>query len=330
MFLPNLPRTSISGSRWCRNDREASFEIKGAMEEPARVLNGSMATRTLIEEVFAGEGGSTSSSRLLVILKLCDHPAPVVLLLPLLCRLLPLFGLHTDWNANFHVRIFKSLSVHPAPVAQEVSCNQGTCRLDERCNVSLHMQSMLCMFREPFCSETFLLWSHLQGFSLLISSRLSCRMHLLSAVSVSVSKWENYYRLFYWVRLLLSIMLNCLEIFAACCAPCDYMGRPAWLEKVGLLVLELAPDVGVIKTAPAPLPKIVMPGFQPLRLISDPLTFDWSTKHLDISNSMIHRKKSFVKKVWIGSVRCSVCLSGPFFGRHCQCESDLANLGAAP
>ena len=46
------------------------------------------------------------------------------------------------------------------------------------------------------------------------------------------------------------------------------------MEKVELLVLELAPDVGVIKTAPAPLPKIVMPGFQPLRLIPDPLPFD--------------------------------------------------------
>ena len=43
LFFPNLPHTSISGSRWCRNDREASFEIKGAL---AQVLNqGSIATR---------------------------------------------------------------------------------------------------------------------------------------------------------------------------------------------------------------------------------------------------------------------------------------------
>lgn len=53
------------------------------------------------------------------------------------------------------------------------------------------------------------------------------------------------------------------------------LGKPAWLEKVGLLVLELAPDVGVIRIAPSCLlPKTGMPGFQLLRLIPDPLTFD--------------------------------------------------------
>ena len=45
---------SVWGSRWCRNDREASFEIKGALNgfehalRSAWKLNGSIAARFLL------------------------------------------------------------------------------------------------------------------------------------------------------------------------------------------------------------------------------------------------------------------------------------------
>ena len=40
LFLPNLGLTRMGGSRWCRNDQEASFEIKEGGEGFESRLNG--------------------------------------------------------------------------------------------------------------------------------------------------------------------------------------------------------------------------------------------------------------------------------------------------